>query len=168
MTTVTGGLRSRLIERSLALTVREILDTLGWFDPGRQHRPVNLVSHQYDIDEEVPINTVAVFCDDVEEEGIELGTNLAEHTTDLWVDVYAENDSVGKHLADDIRDGLGGRLAGRTDPSFVVTDLDDNEIFTIEIEGLRRSRARDFPNPWQRHWYTVFARLVDAYDGEDS
>ncbi len=166
MTTITGGLRNRLIERSLAAHIRAGLDTLGWFDSGRQHLPVNFVARQYDIDEEVPINTVAVLLDDIQEQDVEIGSNLAEHSIDAWVDVYAESDSLGKHLADDVRDMLGGRAAGYTDPSFMVTDLDDVEQFGVEVEQLRRRRARGFPNPWQRHWYTVSAVLVDTYGGE--
>lgn len=167
MTTITGGLRYRLIERSLHSTVRAGLETLGWFDSGRQHKEINCIAHQYDLDETVPLNTVAVSCDDVEGEDAEMGSNLAEQSIDMWVDVYAENDAVGKHLADDVRDLLAGRLAGRTDPAFDVTDLDDVVVFRVEIEDLRRRRARDFPNPWQRHWFTVSGSLKDTYDGED-
>lgn len=165
-TTITGGLRSRLLERSLAAKVRAGLETLGWFDSDRQHLPINFVARQYDLNEVVPLNTVAAFLDDVEEDPVELGSNLADHGIDMWIDVYAESDSLGKHLADDIRDMLGGRLAGYTDPSIIVTDLDDVTIFVAQIENLRRERARNFPNPWQRHWFTVSAQVVDTYDGE--
>ncbi len=167
MTTVTGGLRNRLIERSLTNHIRAGMNALGWFDPGRQHQPVSLVARQHDIDEEVPLNTVAVVVDDIQDTDVEIGSNLAEHRIDIWVDVYAESDSLGAHIADDVRDMLGGRLAGYTDPSFLVTDLTNVGIFTVEIEELRRRRARGFPHPWQRHWFTVSGVLLDTYDGEN-
>lgn len=167
MADLAGGLRSRLMERSVLAGIRTALDALGWFDAGRQHAPINLVAHQYELDEEVPLNTVAVWFDNVDENPEELGSGLTEHSIDLWVDVYAQDDSLGKHLADDIRDVLAGRMAaaGRSDPSFAVSDLDDDPLFVVQIENTKRARARGFPHPWQRHWWVVSATVIDTYDG---
>lgn len=155
-----GGLRHRLVNKSVYEWVKAGLGGLGWFNPGRAHTTINVVARQYHLDEEVPINTVAVSTGNVTPADIELGSGLAEYVTELYVDVYGQNDSVASHLADDVVDLLAGRSIQILNWS-LATPV---PIFTVEVESPRRDRAREFPHPWQRHWYVVRAELVDTYD----
>lgn len=169
MTVPVGGLRARLVHKSFYEAVRTGLAQLGWLNTGRAHAPLNVIAKQYHLDEQVPINTVAVSTANVFSDEVELGSGLAEHTTEGYVDVYGESDSLASHVADDIVDLLAGRFAGvgRADPSIEVLNwalATPVPIFVVQVENPQRDRARDFPHPWQRHWYVVRCSIIDTYD----
>lgn len=171
MSAVIGGLRNRLILKAFFDTVRDGLGELGWLDSGRAHAPLNLTSRQYHLDEEVPINTVACSTANITPEDMEIGSGLAEHAIEAYVDVYGENDSLAAHVADDVVALLAGRFSGvgRADPSIEVWNWSlatPVPIFVVQVEGVQRDRARDFPHPWQRHWYVVRCDLLDTYDDD--
>lgn len=171
MTGVIGGLRNRLILKAFHDTVRGGLGELGWLDAGRAHTPLTIVARQFHLDEEVPINTVACSTANITPEDLELGSGLAEHVIEAYVDVYGENDSLAAHVADDVVALLSGRFSGvgRADPSIEVWNWSlatPVPIFVVQVEDVRRDRARDFPHPWQRHWYVARCELVDTYDDD--
>lgn len=171
MTIVAGGLRARLIHDSLYQMLLAALTDLDWFDSGRQHAAINFIARPVANDEEIPLNTVALVDEDQRAIDEELGSVLAEHRWTYYVDFYAEDDVIGKHLIYDVRDILSGRMPsiGRGDPSLEVLDYRQatpSELFTVEIEDVIVDRAHDFPKPWQRHWYAARFSVVDHYGSD--
>jgi len=167
---VTGGLRARLIHDSIYFGIRDGLQQLGWFDPSppRQHYPINYTYEPVENDTEVPPNTVALSDENLSEVEAELGSSMVETSWTYYLDFYAENDVLGKHLINDVRDILGGRMPsiGRNDASMPVWDYSQAtpvQIFSVDIESIVVDRAHDFPKSWQRFWYSCSFIVRDAY-----
>jgi len=171
MTTV-GGLRSRLIFDSVYHTIKDGLKYLGWFDGGRRHAPIFFVAEPQETETEIPLNTVALSDENINSKPIELGSELAEHTRWFYVDMFAEDDAVGKHLIGDIKDILEGRMPsiGRSGP---VVDIYDyrmatpQQVATCYVQNVQVDRAHGWNKPWLRHWYSVQFQLVDTYSSEN-
>jgi hypothetical protein len=169
--TIVGGLRSRLIFDSTFRLISDGLTALGWFDPARRHAPVNLVDEPPDTEREVPLNTLALSDENVSGTAWELGSNLAEKIRFFYVDLYAESDSLGKHLIGDVADLLEGRFAsiGRTGPTVDVYDFRQatpSVVATCDVVNLRVDRAHGWTKEWLRNWFSIQFQLVDFY-GED-
>ena len=152
--------------------IRAALTDLGWFDTGRAHLPVLFVAETVDPMTEVTLNTLALADEDISDFELEMGSLLSEHRWTFWVDFYAENKSIGIELIGDVRAILEGRLSSidRGRPIFQVYDYDQatpTVIFTCEIEDVSVDRARDFPNPWQKNWYSCVFEIVDSYGRSD-
>jgi hypothetical protein len=172
VTVYVGGLRQRLIQDSLWNMITNSLDALGWLDPGRPHEPLHLRPKPVPLDEEIQLNTLALSDENITERDEELGSLLAEHRQTFYVDFFAENESIGKHLINDIRAIIGGRFGsvGRTRPAFSVYDYTQatpTALFDCELEDIVVDRARDFPKPWQRFWYVCRFDVVDHYGDEE-
>lgn len=169
--TVAGGLRARLIRDSVYRMVYDSLEALGWFDAGRQHQAINFTGTETDQHAEIPMNTLALVDEDQSGLDLELGSQLAEFSWTFYLDFYAEDDVIGKHLIYDVRDIIEGRLTaiGRSRPNCVVLDYTlatPTEIFTVDFENVVVDRAHDFPKPWQRHWYACRFTVVDTYTSD--
>lgn len=167
-----GGLRTRLIVMSFQQMIRDSLDALGWFDAGRQHQPINFVVRPAEWEDKVDFNSIAVTCEDVADIDAETGSNLTEDTWTYSVDIYAEDDAVGIHLINDIRDILRGKIPsiGRTGPILPVFDYQaatPTQIFTCDIEDVVVDRARGFTKAWQQHWWAARCDVIDTYGDED-
>lgn len=172
MSTYVGGLRYRLVVDSVYETVRASLAALGWFDAGRQHAPINLRPEPVDWDEEVPPNTIAVSASISSSEPAEMGSNLEDETHAFYADVFAENDSLGRHLAHDLRDILRGKFPsiGRGRPSVQVFDMTVDPpvpLFYVDIDNVVADKAVAAAHPWQRHWWAVRFDVLDSYGDED-
>ena len=175
MTQPVGGRRARLIKNSVYTLIQEGMDELGWFDTGRQHKPVKLIPERKEWNDEILPNLVTVTEEDIDEHSMELGSNLTEFWWEMMVDVYAENSAVGLDLATDIRDLLSGRFTtvSSVGPNIDVYDLANLgatpvPLFTVEIENVSMGRVRrDAPKPYQKYWWVVFFRVVDAYADEE-
>lgn len=173
-----GGTRTRLISDSFYQMIRQSLMALDWFNPARQHEPVELVRGEVSWDEPTAINTLAISDVDITDTEIELGSNLTEDRWSVYVDFYAENDSLGTHMAGDIRDILRGKMPsiGRDRPICSVYDytqvLDPDVdvapfLFNVDIENVMLDRAHNASRPWMQHWFSVRTDLVDEYGDED-
>lgn len=172
MSTVVGGLRTRLITMSLQGMLRTSLDDLGWFDPARQHQDINFVVRPAEWEDKVDFNSIAVTCEDSSDREAEIGSNLTEDTWVFSVDIYAEDDAVGIHLINDIKDILRGKMPsiGRTGPVLSVLDYaaaTPTQIFQCDIENVVVDRARGFTKAWQQHWWAVRCDVIDTYGDED-
>jgi len=166
-----GGIRSRLIRDSTFRMLRDCLDVLGWFDTGRKHKPVTMRYSAVPMGTEVPPNTIALADENVAENEEELGSNLASHRWTMYVDFYAENETIGMHLINDIKAILGGRIPsiGRVGPFVKVYDYTQatpRQIFIVDVENIQVDRAHDFPHHWLRYWYSCQFVLVDYYGDE--
>lgn len=172
MTIVVGGLRARFIRDSVFEMIKAAVIDLGWTDPARQHKPIYFSAQPGSWDEEVALNTVAVTQTDVRSEDSEMGSNLQEDRWTFYVDLFAEDESVGTHLIHDVRDILRGKMPsiGRGRPNVTVMDYSlalPAPLFTCDIEDVVIDRANDFPKPWQRYWYVCRFIVVDEYGDED-
>lgn len=180
MSTYVGGARQRLIDDSLYHLIRDHLATLGWFNttiydlptPGtRQHHPVTFVTEPIKHEEPIQLNTIALTDGNTDDHEAELGSNLGEERSIMYVDVFAENKAIGKSIAYDIRDILAGRFAslGLTSPTLHAYDYHmatPSVIFTCDIENIKVDRAQDFPHPWLQNWYAVRCEIVDYYESD--
>lgn len=172
MTIYVGGVRYRLIRDSLISMITTSLGALGWFDAGRQHLPLNVVTSEVPEGEEVPLNTLAFTDDDLDSSEEELGSNFAEHAWSWYIDFYAENNSVGVHLIQDVKAILDGRFPsiGRTGPILPVYDYTmatPTVAFTCEIEDVSTHKAHGFSKVYQRHWHGCSFTLLDYHGSED-
>lgn len=172
MSTVVGGLRARLIKDSFFYMLQSHLEELGWFDSGRQHMPVALIAEPRNWDEPIEFNTLVLSAEDVNDTEEEMGSNLTEDRWTYYVDFFAEDDAVGADLAGDVRDILRGKMPtiGASRAMLRVYDYRQATppvIAHVEIENVLLDRARNFPRPWQQHWYSVRCDLVDHYYDEN-
>lgn len=163
-----GGLRQRLIKDSVYNHVRDCLDTIGWFDAGRQHKPIAMRAKPAEFDEEIALNTLVIAPEDLSEDDWEMGSRMAEHTWTFYVDFYAENDAIGQHLVGDVKDILAGRFptAGATRsriPVYDYTQATPPIVFYVDIEEPLIDRAHDFPKDYQKFWYACRFFVVDTY-----
>ena len=168
MTNRFGGLRARLIRESLYQMLWDSLDVLDWFDAGRKHQPVQFLSTGVDDREAVVVNTAVLVDWDFTEEYDELGTLLSDHRQTYYVDFYPENDAIGLHLVQDIKDILGGRVSaiGRTMPNLPVYDYSQVTpplLFYCRLEDPIIDRPTTFERPWMRYFRTIRFDVVDSY-----
>ncbi len=166
-----GGLRAQLIRESVYQELWRALSELGWFDSGRRHKPITFPGVTETNENEIPLNRIALVDEDVFEFEYELGNTAIEAHWTFWVDFYAENESLGKHVIYDVKDILGGRMStiDRAKPRIPVYDwtlATPQEIFAVQIEDIVVDRAKDFPKPYQKHWYACRFTVVDAYGDE--
>lgn len=171
MTSYVGGLRARLIHDSVYAMLYDALEALGWFKSVASRSQITFLPDALPPDVEVPFNTLALADEGETGEDIELGSQLQETRWEMWVDFYAENDSLSLHLIRDVKDILQGRMPsiGRTGPIVEVYDYTlatPVVIFNVEIEDVTTDRARGFPQPWLRSWRACGFTVVDTYDDE--
>lgn len=172
MATPVGGLRLRLIQDNLHNMIADSLDALGWFDDGRQHDPVDMVEEAPSWDDPIIPNKISVMLESIADIEAELGSNMTEERYQCFIDIYAEDDAVGMHLSNDIRDILRGKMPSidRGDSRFDVLDLTmatPPVLFICEIEDARWDRGRNFAEAWLKHWFVVSCDIVDFYGDED-
>ncbi len=170
---VAGGLRSRLIRDSLQMMVRESLDARGWFDPDRRHEPLKFVTEYADWDIPIAFNSIVISISDTNDDPVELGSNLTEDSIDVYIDFYAESDTLGIDVIHDVRDILRGKLSviGRTRSSLDVYDLTlatPVVIFKCEIEDVVVDRATGFNRPHLKHWWSARCTLLDTWTDDSN
>lgn len=166
-----GGYRARIIQDSTHAMMRDALDALGWMDATPAHQAVNLVAEPVDSHEHVPFNTVAVYFANVGDTDLELGSNASE---DRWfgvVDIYAEDEAIGRWLSHDVRDILRGKFPsiGRTQANVQVIDYDlatPVVVFVVDIENVAGDRALARGRAFEEFWWVVAFEAVDDYYDE--
>lgn len=171
MTEIVGGIRQRLIRDSIYYMLYDALEQRGWFDAGRRHMPISFTGDITPQDEEIVFNTITLSLEDTDDSEAELGSTMVETTTTLYVDFFAENDSVGTELIHDVRDILAGRMSsvGRSSATVQVIDYrlaTPVAAFSIDLERVSVTRAQGFPRPWQKHWYACRFEVLDHYGNE--
>lgn len=181
-TTINGGRRLRLIKSGVQSYVETHLDQLGWFDapdvdhggdpsnPGiRRHRQVTFYRKPAVWDVPVELNAVMVHKGDLTESDLELGSDATEDSHVFYCDVYAEKDSIGEHIAGDVRDILKGRFPSigcnfATIPIRDIGQATPPVFTTLNLESITVDRSMHAPHAWQQHWYAVQFVLLDTYD----
>ena len=167
----TGGTRMRLIKDSLAAVIDTALTDLGWYETDRWFTPVTFNDEPLSSSEKVPVNSVGLSFEDFFPREAELGSLMDRIEWEFFVDIYAEDSSVGVHLAGDILDALKGKMAsiGRTDPSFMVMDYTQSPsppLFRCELEDLEMAKVRETEYQHEKNFYTVGGYVIDYYAGE--
>jgi hypothetical protein len=143
------------------------LDDLGWFDSGRRHAPINLVTLPTTEAESVPFNSLSISTEDQRSLEAGLGNEIDDIHV-MWVDFFAENTQIGQHLIGDIHDIVLGKMASieRVAPIVDVYDLRDATpwVFTVvDIESVGLDRFDGLPRPWQENWMMLHCNLVDEH-----
>ncbi len=167
-----GGLRGRLIRESIYQAVNTALDDLGWFDAGRKHTPIQFIPTGVDDNENIDKNVLVLADWDLADFPEEMGSDLAEHRTTYYLDFYAEDDAIGLHMGQDLRDIMAGRITaiGRNAPRVDVYDwtmATPSVIFTVQIEDILIDRPEVFERPWQRFLRSVRFDVVDYYGNDE-
>lgn len=173
--TIVGGLRSRLVYDSVWNMINDALTSIGWFDAGREHEDLTFLPEPVDPDEEVKLNTVVLTAEDAGTFDIEVGSQFADHNRTFYVDIYAENYSLGEHLAFDLRDIIEGRWPshGRDYPGTHIYDYTQGTPPTIgflEFDFVTVDRAiqsGQFVKPWQKYWWSIAFTATDSYGDEN-
>ena len=171
---IVGGLRTRLIRESLFQTVYSSLESLGWFDTNRKHKPINFRSHPMPRNVEIPPNSVILVDAGISNSPGEMGSNFTNFDLTFYFDIYAENDAVGMHLAVDIRDILQGRFnsIGRSLANIDVYDYSLStpvQFCTVAVTDVVIDSAQDSPgHPYELYWYSIMCSLSDSYSDEIS
>lgn len=154
-----GGLRDRLIFESLYKAIETQLDTLGWFDAGRQHAPITMVDEFPDENTDVAFNTLAFSMGDAGGVPTEMGSDREDLESMFFVDFFAESDSLGRHVRGDIYRFL------KKNPILPVYDysaIGDPQVFTVEIQDdIDQRKPERAVQKWQKHWYVVSFGAVD-------
>jgi hypothetical protein len=163
-----GGVRHRLVHDSVHAQVAQALNLLGWLDQGRYHKPINLVDKPTHWNVPVRPNTVALDFVGSDHFEAELGSRLTSEVIVSYVDVYAENDSLGAHLSGDIRDWLRGRLQATPGGTFPIYDYRQGAtppvIGFMDIRNVSSLRnAATNAEVWMRHWFRVRCEITDTY-----
>jgi hypothetical protein len=165
--TVVAGLRRRLVHDSVRSLVVEGLGTLGWFDPGRAHRPVNVADKPPHWSTPIAPNTVAVDFVGSDPYEAEVGSRLISDVIVCYVDIYAQDDSFGLHIANDVRDWLRGRLQVRAGVNYPIYDYRQPTPAVLGYMDIRNVRAlRNVAvntDMWVRHWFRVRCEITDTY-----
>ena len=174
MATFVGGLRMRLISDNFFEMVRQALEDRHWFDSGRQHEPLELVRGEVQWTDPINVNTLAISDVDINDADLEMGSNYTEDTWTMYVDFYAESDSLGLDVAGDIRDILRGKIPsiGRSRPVLQVYDLTQDPvppdpIFYCDIEAVTMDRSHNASRVQSYHWFSISCRVVDEFGDEN-
>jgi len=169
--TISGGLRARFIQDSIRVQIIGALMDLGWFYDGRRHAPIRYRAKPADWDETVESNTLSITLEDFSDSPSEIGDGTTDDLRTFWVDLFAENDSVGHHLIGDIRDIVAGRFPsiGRTGPVFDIYDLRQAtpaSFVQVDVERVMSDRVEKQPRPWQQFWHFVRFDILDDHSDE--
>jgi hypothetical protein len=168
VTTITGGIRARLLHDSLTATLENGLAGLGWLDPGRAHQPFQFLHGPHTWSVPVTFNAIVVTSQTLDAEWVELGSDLTTDTAFLTVDLYAESDSLGVEATNDMRDLLRGRLPGGADreqlPILDFRLATPSPIGYATVVDVSLQRATDqVPEEWSRHLFSLGVTLNDTY-----
>jgi len=165
-----GGLRARLIKDNLFNLIDDSLIAIGWMASGRQHATVTVVPEPLDNLTEITPNKIGIDFRTVSEYEVEMGSNMADSTWLVFVDVMAESYDIGLHLATDVKDILTGRFdsIGRTSPTLTVLDLTQatpTAFTTCHISEFEMDKDEGNAEH-KRYWWTCAFNLEDTYTDE--
>ena len=168
MTDYYGGQRARLIKKSVYEFLKSGLEDLGWFDDGRNHESVRFEARPVTdfintkLSEDLRPNIITLTDEDDESSELELGSSSRTFRWEFFVDIFAENPSVGIGLSTDIRDILLGlHDSNVVDDQGPVLDVYDyaqatpSVLFSCQLVDVEKNRVKVWEKPWQKYWYIV-------------
>lgn len=165
-----GGQRLALVDEALYAFIHSGLNTLGWFNSSRQIAPVRFIDDAVEVNEDLEDNTVTVTAENYLPSSMEMGSNLAEKRRSYYVDVYAENLSVGKRLAADLTDLLEFRFNFQSGEAIDVLDLlhaTPTMLFRIVVDRVAADRSRIYEREFNKYWFQISFDILDYYGSQD-
>lgn len=167
MTIYVGGKRIRLIKDNLTFAVEAALDSLGWFDAGRNHRSVQVIGEQLDPSVEITPNIVGVTIEDIDYSELEMGSDLEENRLTTFIDIFAENTAIGQHLTGDVVDFLRGKFT-QINPEQILEVYDLSQatpsfLFNCFYEEIEVNNSRSWDLPYNKYWWTIGVDIIDRY-----
>lgn len=171
MSEIVGGLRARLIRDSVLAHIRNGLEDLGWMEPGRRHRPIEVIYRPKSWDEVITPNLVALSADEESQPAsAEMGSGLRVNSVNYELHLYTESESLGLDLSGDMEDWLRGRVGSSSRP---IVPLQDLRQATPPVFGYARintdameiyREATRYDKPWLVNWFILGFTVVDSYD----
>ena len=163
-----GGRRQRLIKDNIKRQLEADLNALGWLDSGRPHMPVTVSADQFEPNEEIKPNAIVVVIEDFGNEPMGMGQdfNLEENTINCFVEIFAENSSIGQHLAGDVYDLMRGKFTSINDLGGIdVLDLgvDDSHLFYCWYQDFEIMKNKSWDLPFNKYWWTIAVDVIDTY-----
>lgn len=160
----------RLMLDSLALAVEETLAVHGWFDPGRQHKPITVATGTSSPTDPITTNTLAIVATMVLTEEMEVGSDLLQDTSFVVMQFHAENEALGVHLINDLRDAMRGRIAGGMPRGrFPILDLRMATPVPVAYAAIRDvvtdRNVAAVTSVWNRNVHTVACYVDDFHYG---
>lgn len=172
MSFVEGGQLDRFAEHAVTERIRDGLLDLGWVlrDPHtgalsgaapEHYVPITLTAGPIDADKTIEKNTLVVEFETTDAVSWEVGQDDEIEDAHVgYADLYAQDVSVGRHIAGDVRGILRGRMPsiGLTSP---VVDIYNYNMATPEmlcyglLSGVRLERAQAFSRPWRSGFFSV-------------
>jgi len=154
MATLTGGLRDRMLLQSVMQDIIDDLTTRGWFNIGREHKPITYVDEYPSETDEVALNTIAFSLGDAKSRATELGSAAEIITVPIFVDMFAESDGLGRHVIGDIHEFVAKQ--GKFDVLDYRQPVPPVEFTVLLVDGsIERTKPTRAVNAWQKHWHTV-------------
>lgn len=175
---IRGGLRARLVIDSVRFAIISTLDQLGWFEPTvydtppgiRRHRPFRYIARPVNWATAIEPNAIAISSQDVGDNDLAFGGEV-EDRHEIYVDLFAQDDSVGWQVSYDIRDSLLGKNPelGTLGPQVDVYDFRQptpSPFATVDVDLIRVDRTQGEAREWQRHWFMMRILVEDDYVDE--
>ena len=162
-----GGVRQRLIKDNFALDIEQGLRALGWYDTGRQHLPVTVIADQFEPAKAIQPNLLGVTLEDLMVSEMEMGSSLEESNYLAFIDVFAENNTIGQHLTGDVLDLLRGKFSQiKPETILGVKNLGSpakEHLFNCYYENFEVERTRTWDNAYNKFWWTISLDIIDYY-----
>lgn len=165
-----GGDFDRLIRYSVWYAMEDFLGRAGpgglaWIGNSRDengtgnYQPVIVVEKPLEVDEEAAPNLIGFRLGTAQYANAELGSYEQMLTVQVYVDIFAENDTIGRMLRGDLISAFLGLRpdVGRSTPILDIIDptqATPTTIVTAEIERVLGDQASGFRD-WRRFWFTV-------------
>jgi hypothetical protein len=173
---IRGGLRTRLVIDSVRVAVISALQQAGWFDPtvhdtppgSRHHQPFRYISRPVEWSAKIEANAIAIGPEDIADDPYGFGGEVQD-VNDVYVDLFAEDDSLGWQVTYDLRDSLLGKTANGIGPQIDVYDFRQPTpapFTTVDVDLIEIDRSQGEARTWQRHWFMTHVVLLDEYGDE--
>ena len=169
---LTGGLRDRMLIENVLRYIMDHLENLGWAVTEPDGVTVNPAQASYEririVDEypndpetvEVPLNTLAFSAGDSFQDMFELGSNGETHFSPFYIDFFASNDALMRHVMGDIYAWVNSNpVITVWDFSLATPEVDFYAY--LEEESVSKDRPSRATNPWMKHWLMVSFILRD-------
>jgi hypothetical protein len=173
---IRGGLRSRMVLDSVRFGVLTRLQAGGWFDatvhdtpPGiRRHQPFRYIARPADWVDDIRPNAIAITPEDMADESRGFGGEVQD-LNEIYIDLFAEDDSLGWEVAYDLRDSLLGKSVGAIGPQLDVYDFRQPTpapFTSVDLDLVEVDRSQGEARTWQRHWFMIHIVVIDEYGDE--
>jgi hypothetical protein len=155
MATLEGGLRDRMMLQSVVNDVVANLTTRGWFiNTGKEYLPFSVVDEFPDDKDEVALNTIAFSMGDTASNAAEMGSKSELLHTSIFIDFFAENDGLGRHVVGDIAAHVND-VGQFTVYDYRQVTPSAEFVVLIAADSLERTKPIRAVNAWQKHWHSV-------------